>query len=299
MSNERVHRFVSNDFTLRAASVNATEVVREMQKLQQTLPLPTVAVGRAMVGALLLASHLKEDQQVGLLFKGTGGLNNVYAEAHFEGKVRGYTPHTFFEPPNYDQGLLLAPYIGKGTLSVARHVPFQKQPHHGTVELVSGEIGDDIAHYLIQSHQIRSVVSLGVYLDTYGKVVAAGGVIVEVMPGVEEDVVKKLETNAAAHKVSISQMLKDGAGPLDLVQPYLKGIEYTELDHNYPVSYSCPCDKSRVVRALEIMGIEELEDMISKNENAQVTCQMCGRPYEISVVELEAVKEDLRKNSMH
>lgn len=299
MQTERVHRFVSNDFTLRVASVNATEVVREMQKLQQTLPLPTVAVGRAMVGALLMASHLKEDQQVGLLFKGNGGLSQIYAEAHFEGKVRGYTPMPLYEPPSYAEGLILGPSVGKGTLSVARHLPFQKEPHHGTVELVSGEIGDDIAHYLIQSHQIRSLVSLGVYLDTYGQVLAAGGVIVEVMPGVEEEIVKLVEANAEAQKKSISEMLKEGTPAADLVKPYLKGINYTELDHDYPITYSCPCDEERVIRALKIMGISELEDMVAKNETANVTCQMCGKPYQIPVVELEEIKEDLRRNSMH
>ncbi|MCB0370072.1 MAG: Hsp33 family molecular chaperone HslO, partial [Bdellovibrionales bacterium] len=163
---ERVHRFVSNDFTLRASAVNATEVVKEMQKIQDTSPLPTMAVGRAMVGALLLASHLKENQQVGIYVRGDGPMGRVYAEASFEGHVRGYTPHTYFEPEKYQTGLHLKEYIGKGTLSVTRHMPFQKQPHHGTVELVSSEIGQDISHYLIQSHQIRSVISLGVYLDT-------------------------------------------------------------------------------------------------------------------------------------
>ncbi len=296
---EKVHRFVSNDFTIRIAAVNSTAVVAEMQKLQQTYPLPTVAVGRAMTGALLMASHLKEGQQVGLYFKANGPLTAVYAEASFEGKVRGYTPVPAFEPANYDNGLKLAPHMGQGILNVTRHLPFQKQPHNGTVEMVSGEIGDDIAHYLIQSHQIRSLVSLGVYLDTYGQVRAAGGVVLEVMPGVEESLVMKIQKNAEAFKENISKMLLDGATPIDLVKPYLDGIPFTELEHVHNVEYFCPCTKERVVRAIETLGIEELADMILKNEPAEVVCQMCGRPYKVSVEELAELKEELHKGGLH
>ncbi len=302
---ERVHRFVSNDFTLRVAAVNATEVVREMQNLQKTQAIATVAVGRAMVGALLMASHLKNDQQVGLLFKGHGGLASVYAEASFEGHVRGYTPHPEYQPLDYRMGLSLRDALGKGTLSVSRHQPFQKQPHHGTVEMISGEIGDDIAHYLHQSHQIRSLVSLGVYLDTYGRVRAAGGLLLEIMPGVEDDVVDKVQANAEKatqqnkEQESISKLILDGKSPVDIVNPFLIGIPFTEIDHNFPIAYHCPCDQERVLRALEVMGVNEISDMIEKAETAEVTCQMCGRPYSVSVKELEDIRDRLHRSTMH
>lgn len=296
---QSVHRFVSNDFTLRAAAVDATEVVREMQQLQGTYPLATVAVGRAMVGALLMASQLKEKQQVGIYFKGNGSLVSVYAEAQFEGQVRGFTPNPEYQPPNYKSGLSIKDALGQGLLTVIRHQPFQKQPFHGTVEMVSGEISEDLAHYLHQSQQIRSVVSLGVYLDTFGKVRAAGGVIVEVMPGVEEEIAAKIQQNANQTKHNVSQMILDGAKPIDLVSPYLKDIPFTELDHNYPISYFCPCTKERVVRALETFGLEELQDMIDKEEAAEVTCQICGRPYEIPVEEIKELRARLYKQSLN
>ncbi|MBL7671102.1 MAG: Hsp33 family molecular chaperone HslO [Bdellovibrionaceae bacterium] len=300
MKTERVHRFISNDFTVRMAAVNATAVVREMQRLQDTLPLPTVAVGRAMVGALLMASHLKEGQQVGLYVKGDGLLVAVYAEAHFEGQVRGYTPVPHYAPADYSGGLSLKDSIGGGTLTVTRHLPFQRQPHNGTVNLVSGEIGEDIAHYLSQSHQIRSIVSLGVYLDTFGKVQAAGGVLIEVMPGVEDEIVDIIQKNhEAAQKLPISKLLLSGISAQHLVDPYLPGMKFTEIDHDYPLSYACPCNKERVARAMETFGPAELEDMISKKEAAEVTCQMCGRPYVISIEELGEIKNKLRRESLH
>lgn len=299
MSSERVYRYVTNDFTVRAAAVNATQVVREMQALQGAKPVASLAVGRAMVGAILLAAQQKQGHQVGLYIRCQGGLKAVYAEAHFEGQVRGYTPMSHFEPSSYKDGFNLKEGIGEGFLTVARHQPFQKAPFQGTVNLVSGEIGDDIAHYLIQSHQIRSLVSLGVYLDAYGQVRAAGGVLIEVMPGVEDDVVEKIQKNADANKIQVSQMLFDGAQPIDLVKPYLQGLPFTELDHNFPVTYSCPCTKDRVVRALETLGLEDLEDMINKNEKADVTCQVCGRPYIVEVEELKVLKSQLYKNSLN
>lgn len=295
----KVHRFVSNDFTLRATAVNATEVIKTMQSLQRTYPIATVAVGRTMIGALLMASQLKEGQQVGILIKGNGSLKSVYAEANFNGQVRGYTPNPQYQPPNYDNGLSTSDAIGRGTLSVTRHQPFQKRPHHGTVEIKTGEVGDDIAHYLHQSHQIRSIVSLGVYLDSFGKVLSAGGIIVEVMPGVEDEIVKKLQKNYKNSQHNLSQDILDGKSINELVDPFFKGIPYTQLDHNFEIEYFCPCTVERVVRALETLGVAELEDMIAKKEKAEVVCQMCGRPYEIDVDSLEQIKEKVRKESLN
>lgn len=299
MSKERVHRFVSKDFTLRVAAVNATSVVQHMQGLQDTYPLATVAVGRSMVGALLMASQLKDGQMVGILFRGNGPLRSIYAEASFEGHVRGYTPAPHYQPENYDKGLSLREAVGIGLLNVTRHQPFQKQPFQGTVEIVSGEIGEDIAHYLHQSHQIRSLVSLGVYLDTYGKVRAAGGVLIEVMPGVEESLVEKIQSNYESKKPNISKMLMDGAEPIDLVRPFLDGIEFEEIPHDYGIEYHCPCTKDRVVRALETLGETELKDMITKNEPADVTCQICGKPYNVSVAEIVEIHDKIHRESLH
>lgn len=299
MVKEHVHRFVSKDLTVRIASVDATEVVRHMQNLQGTYPLATVAVGRSMVGSLLLAAHLKDGQQVGLLFRGNGPLSSVYAEASFGGHVRGYTPNPHYQPENYDKGLSLKEAMGIGLLTVARHQPFQKQPFQGTVEMVSGEIGDDIAHYLHQSHQIRSMVSLGVYLDANGKVQVAGGVLIEVMPGVEDSTIEKIMQNYEKNNPNISKMLIDGAKPADLVTPFMEGIAIEELDHDYPIEYFCPCTKDRVIRALEVMGQEELQDMIDKKEEVNVTCQVCGKPYSVSIQEVEEVNNHLRRESMN
>lgn len=295
----KVHRFVSNDFTLRAASVDATEVVAHMQKLHNSFPIATSGVGKSMVGALLLASQLKDNQQIGLLFRGNGPLKSIYAEADFEGHVRAYTPNPQYQPTSYEGGLKLSEALGHGTLTVARHTPFQKQPFNGMVNIVSGEIGEDIAHYLHQSHQIRSIVALGIYLDQMGQVIKAGGVIIEVMPGVEESVVELLLKNADEQKPSVSRILRDGGLPIDLVKPYMLGIDFTQLEHNYEIEYFCPCSEERVEAALQVLGEAELVDMIDKKEEPEITCQMCGKPYKFSHEKVVEIRNFIYKNSLN
>ena len=295
----KVHRFVSNDLTVRAAAVDATEVVAHMQSLHGSYPIATSGVGKAMVGALLLASQLKDNQQIGLLFRGDGPLQSIYAEADFEGRVRAYTPNPQFQPESYDGGLRISEALGLGTLTVARHTPFQKQPFNGTVNLVSGEIGEDIAHYLHQSHQIRSIVALGIYLDQNGKVMKAGGVIVEVMPGVEESIVELLQKNTDEKKPSVSRILRDGGLPADLVKPYMDGIPFTQLEHDYQIEYFCPCSEERVEAALQVLGEADLLDMINKKEEPEITCQMCGKPYKFSIEKVTEIRNFIYKNSLN
>ncbi len=295
----RVHRFVTNDLTIRVAAVNATDVVLDMQSILQAAPLATIGVGRAMVGALLLASQLKDGQEVGLLFKGNGPLGSLYGQASYEGAVRGYCPNPSYFSPNIEDALNLKKALGFGHLSVTRQQPFQRQPFTGTVELVSGEIGEDIAHYLHQSHQIRSLVSVGVLLDSNGIVKVAGGVVLEVMPGVDEAIVEKIQENADKNKTQISWEIDKGRSEVDLVRPFLEGIPFQEIPHEYEIKYSCPCNMERVLRSLGTLGAEELEDMIQKKEVTDVTCQMCGRKYAVSVEEISKLKSQLLKNSMH
>lgn len=295
----KVHRFVTNDFTVRAAAVDATSVVQEMQNLQNTLPLATIGVGRTMVGALLMAAHLKEGQDVGVYLRGNGPLASLYAQATFEGQVRGYCPNPQYQSPKLEDTLDLRKALGFGNLTVSRQQPFQRQPFHGTVEMVSGEVGEDIAHYLHQSHQIRSLVSLGVYLDTYGRVQAAGGVMIEVMPGVEESVVDRLQANYEKYNKPVSKLIVDGQSIQSIVEPFLTGIPFTEIPHDFQIKYACPCTSDRVLSALTVLSLEDLTEMIEDKQKTDVQCQMCGRTYEISTEQLENLRLSIKKNALN
>lgn len=298
---ERVHKYLTRDLTVRAAAVIATKVVDEMRSIQNTYPIPTVAIGRSMVGALLMASHLKNNQELSLYFQGNGPLGRVFAEANYEGQVRGYCNQPRLQAP-VEGEIQVGPAIGIGLLTVTHHLPTGDTPHRGTVIIRTGEIGDDLAFYLEQSHQIPSVVALGVHVNAYGKVEAAGGILIEVMPGHSEDVIAKIETRVKSAP-SISKRILEGASVEDLVRDYLGDFELMELDHPYPTRYHCRCSYERVLRSVSLFGIEELDEIIeeSKAEKrpVEVTCEFCGRRYDVLAEDLERLRQDLYKRSLN
>ncbi len=294
----RVHRYVAQDLSFRAAVVDATLVVREMQAIQNTYPIATMAVGRSMVAAVLMASHLKHRQQVSLYFRGDGPLEMFFAEANFEGEVRGYTPHPHLEIHKKLGATNLGIAIGKGLLTVVRTAPHQKHAQRGTVEIQTGEVGDDVAYYLLQSHQIQSIVSLGVKVNAFGYVESAGGIIIELMPGAPEDLIKKLEKNFAK-RGSLSESLAEGGGVEAIRDLYLKGFQLQELEHPYDLEYKCRCSKERLANALMLLGHVDVEKMIEDNEPANAKCEFCGRQYVVEIDELRELLDKLRAGPTH
>ena len=119
------------------------------------------------------------------------------------------------------------------------------------------------------------------------------------MPGVEESVVELLQSNADNKKPSVSKILRDGGLPTDLVKPYLEGIPYTQLEHDHQVIYHCPCSEERVMAALQVLGEADLQDMIDKNEEPEVICQMCGKPYHFKIEQVTEIRDQMHKNSLH
>lgn len=291
-------KFIAKDLSFRVASVDATAVVREMQGLQNTYPIATMAVGRSMVAALLMAAHQKEKHEVSLYFRGDGPLQLVFAEANHEGEVRGFTPVPQLTMPLVANRVDVGQALGRGFLTVVRTLPGQRQPHRGTVEIRTGEIGDDVAYYLQQSHQVPSVVAVGVKVNPYGYVVSAGGVLIELMPGASEEIITRLEANVA-QAGSISEHLEQGMTATDLAHLYAQGMELNPIPYPYQVRYHCRCTLERVQRSLQLLGIDELQQMIDKTENADVRCEFCGRLYIVKPQELRELVEILKKNPLH
>ena len=297
LSAPRVHKFLSEDLTVRIAVVNATLVVDEMRSIQNSYPIPTVAVGRSMVAALLMASHLKNGQELSLYFQGNGPLGRVFAEANFEGQVRGYCNNPQIQLP-LEGSLNIGHAVGIGLLTVTHHLPGQAEPHRGTVIIRTGEVGDDIAFYLHQSHQIPSVVSLGVQLNEYGLVQSAGGVLIELMPGHSEELVQLIEENVKKAP-SVSKRFLEGASPLEVVRDFLGETPLMELDHPYPIEYHCRCSMERVLRSVMLLGIEEIDRALADAQPLDVACEFCGRHYEVGKEDLEKLRTDLYKISLN
>ncbi len=278
--------------------VIATTVVEEMRQIQGLMPIPAVAVGRATVGALLMASHLKDTQVLSMYFRGNGPLQTLFAEASYEGKTRAFTANPNYAEPIKGDQILIGHAIGIGLLTVTHHLPTQSHPHRGTVIIRSGEIGDDIAFYLDQSHQIPSVVSLGVHLDTYGRVNAAGGVLIEMMPGHTEKMLEQIEARVQ-NAESISKLILEGATAQDLINEYLADFKLIELEHKHPIEYQCRCNVERMKRSLMLLGVDELDSIIREGQALDVNCEFCGRKYQVSTDDQQKIRDEVYRLSLN
>lgn len=293
----RVHKYLTSDLTVRAASVIATQVVDEMRSIRNSYPIATVAVGRTMVASLLMASHLKEGQELSLYFQGNGPLGRVFAEANHEGHVRGHSNNPQLQASIPDGQIEVGQAIGIGLLTVTHHLP-TGDPYRGTVIIRTGEIGDDVAFYLHQSHQIPSVVALGVHVNAYGKVEAAGGILIELMPGHTDETIAKIEERVKKAP-GISQRILDGATPEDLIRDYLGDFELMELDHAHPIAYQCRCSYDRALRSTMLLGLEEVDRMIAEAQPVDINCEFCGRQYIIKEADLHEIRQELYKISLN
>ncbi len=285
---QQVHKFYSEDLMLRVSAAVTTEVVREMKQKQSTFPLPTMACGQAMTGALLIASQLSAAQRVGLHFRGNGPLGWFYTEATYECQVRGYCSNPLADARTKEGQLDMGKGLGSGLLTVTRNLPFQRQPHSGIVPLIGGEISQNIAHYLFQSHQVPSIVSLTVSLDKDGEVTAAGGVLVEVMPGADENFIHTLEARCR-QAPALSKEILGGAPPEKFAQNYVHDSKLVLVEHPYSIQYSCRCEQERAARAVAFLGRPTVSEMVLKGKDVAVTCEFCGQTYTVTVAEMRGI----------
>jgi molecular chaperone Hsp33 len=297
-NNSKIAKFIDNNAKVRAAVVNATDAVREMQSIQSTFPIATMMVGRSMVAAALMASHLKQDEMVSLYFRGNGPIEMVFAEANYEGGVRGYTANPQLNLALKNDQLDLRGAMGNGQLTVVRTHASQHTPYRGTVEIQTGEIGDDVAYYLEQSQQIRSVVYLGVKVNEYGKVLSAGGIIVELLPGADS-LVETIIADRVTEAGSLSEAIAQGATNIELLDMYLHGFQLEEMLHPYSLTYACRCTEDRLLRSLELLPIADLDDIIQKQEIVHAKCEFCGRPYQIPASEAQKIRDKKYRNSLN
>lgn len=294
---ERVHKYLTQELTIRASAVIATHVVEEMRGIHDAFPIATVALGRTMIGSLLLASQLKQNQALSLYFQGDGGLGRVFAEATYEGKCRGYVTHPRFMLLSEDS-LSIGAGVGRGLLTVTHHLPTGETPHRGSVQIRTGEVGDDIAYYLHQSHQIPSIVALSVLVDQDGKVTAAGGVLIELMPGVTEETIAKLESRVRTVP-PLSKRIFDGATAEDLVRDYLGDFGLMPMEHDYPIKYECRCNVDRVKNSVALLGTKELDEIIREGKPLEVNCEFCGRKYSLSSTDIIEVKTRVDRSTFN
>lgn len=284
---DQIVRVLAKDAPVKASAISAREMVERARQIHKTLPVATAALGRALMGCSMVGNQLKEEKgSVTLRIKGGGPLGTVTAVSDCEGNVRGYVQNGMVDLPLKAPGKLdVGTAVGcDGTLTLIKDLGM-KEPYVGSIGLLSGEIADDLTAYFAESEQIPSACALGVLVDTDQSVLCAGGYLIQLLPGADDEVITKVE-QGVARVGAVTNHLKDGITALDLVREVLRDFDLEVLEES-PVEYRCYCDRERVSRALISMGREELESLIAEQGGAELTCQFCDRVYQYTREDME------------
>lgn len=297
---DQLIRATAVDGGIRAVGVITTRLTEEARMRHKLSYVATAALGRTMSAGLLLASSMKrEGSRINLSIKSNGPLGGILVDAGLDGTVRGYVDNPSVElPPNAKGKLDVGGAVGPdGYLYVIRDVGYG-YPYSSTVKLVSGEIGDDIANYLITSEQTPSAFMVGVFVGAQG-VTAAGGILIQVLPKAarDESLVEILESRIS--KLSgFTPLLQAGKTLPDIFQQLLGDMELAIMPEIQMVRFDCGCSFDRVLGVLKMLGEVELKDMIEKDEGAEATCHFCGEVYQANRNELAQLIEELQTESV-
>ena len=289
---DRIIRATAGDGFIKMAVIDARDMVERAREIHDCSPTACAALGRTLCAASLMGEMMKEENaSLTIRINGGGPIGSIVAVSDSGGFVRGYVGDPHIELPLRSDGKLnVGGAVGRdGMLTVSRDIGL-KEPYIGSVELVSGEIAEDVTSYLLESEQVPSACALGVLVDTDLSVKAAGGFIVQLMPGADEKLIDTLEENIFMMDQLTTVLDEDGAETL--FEQVLKGLEY-HLVGQVEVGYSCPCTRERVEEALCCIERSELEELIDEGKDIEVCCQFCDRKYTFSPTELIALKSEL------
>lgn len=292
---DQLVRAMTKDGFVKAVAVTTRDLTERARTIHRTLPVATAALGRTLAAASMMGNALKaEGASLTLQIKGGGPLGTILAVSDTEGNVRGYVQNPQADLPLRPDGKLDvgAAVGGEGDLTVIRDLGM-KEPYIGSVELVGGEIAEDIAAYFVESEQIPTACALGVLIAPDQTVQAAGGYLIQLLPGADDAVVSAVE-RGVARLGAVSARLDGGMEPLELLQEVLADFELEVLETT-PIEYRCYCSEERVSRALISLGREELDKLIREQDGAELTCQFCDRVYRYSGDQLRALREELDK----
>ena len=284
-------RGMSMDGFVKVVAIRSTEMVRRGAQIHKTAPNATAAFGRVLTAASMMGNMQKvENGSMTLQFKGDGPIGSIVCVSDPTGNVRGYVyepnvPLVEKHPGKLDVGAT----VGNGTLTVIRDLQM-KEPYVGSIQLITGEIADDITAYFAQSEQTPTACALGVLVDRDRSVKVAGGYLLQLLPGAPDEVIDKLE-EGIRRAGAVTAMLEQDMTPEDILGQVCGdlGVLFMETTE---VSYKCYCDRDRVTAALISLGRKELTEIADEGKTFPVECQFCDEVYEFTP---EDIRELLKK----
>ena len=299
---DKIIRATAAEGFVKMAVVDARDTVERARVIHACSPTAAAALGRTLCAASLLGDAMKEERgSLTIRINGGGPIGSVVAVSDTAGNVRGYVENPQLQLPLRSDGKLdVGGAVGKnGLLTVSRDIGL-KEPYIGSVQLVSGEIGDDFTRYYAESEQVPAAVGLGVLVDTDCTIKAAGGFLVQLMPGAPDGLIGTLEDNIFYMDALTTILAEDG--PEAVMAQVMKGLDL-HLVEQHPAAWRCPCSRARVAAALESVGAKALYEMAEDGAGADVDCQFCGKQYAFSAKSLREMAarieeaEKLKNNS--
>lgn len=281
---------IAEEGTIRVMSADTTDIVAEAVRRHGTSPTASAALGRVLTGALLLGATFKDFDRLTVRIDAEGDIGGIVVEADPKGNVRGYVRNPTANAPSREDGKFnVGSVVGGGMFHVIRESGFEiglhRDPYVGSVPIVSGEIAEDFAYYLANSEQIPSAVLLGVLLhNTPPYVRAAGGVMIQMLPGASEEVATVIE-NAVGNAPHLTTSLNEGASLEDLLRIAMGGIGFEVLGEK-EIRFRCNCSHERAVSLVAALGEQEVRSMLEEDEGAKLDCGFCNETYSIGADEL-------------
>lgn len=290
---DHIVRAISSDGLVQAAAICSRDLTERARQIHKLLPVGTAALGRTLSAASLMGNALKgAGASLTLQIKGGGPLGTVLAVSDNLGNVRGYVTNPQVDIPLREDGKLdVGGAVGReGTITVIKDL-HMKEPYVGTIDLLGGEIAEDVAAYFVESEQIPTACGLGVLVDRDQSVKAAGGYLIQLLPGATEDTIVKVEGGIMAAG-NVSAILDKDDDPEHMLRQVMSDFDLKILE-TCPVEYRCYCSRQRVERALISLGKDELQQILEEQGHCSMTCQFCDAVYDFSGDELKSLIDSL------
>ena len=286
---DQMKRYIHEDGQFKVVIIDATEMGREYFKKVEVSPIGLQLITQAMCGAMLVTAEMKSRGTQMFRFSGDGPLDSLTVEANTDGQVRGALGHPMIEFQRQTGTGLFQQAMGAGNLSVRRKTEASGKIFSSVVPLVDGEIAFNFAHYLLKSVQVPSAIQLGAGLDADLGVKGAGGVLIQAMPGADENLLFILENRLTEMK-PLSEIFSE-PNPHDFIINWLcDDIVVKELKTT-TVGYHCGCDRQRMLQMMATLPIDDLKDLVSKRESLDVKCSFCNKNFAIAPEDLDVLIE--------